>query len=84
MQFAGAENFINVLFWCVFLQVFRVKELLASKQKATLGEVDPKAMKLIYSGRILADEKTIEECQIAEKDFLVLLVTKVGSIIDVR
>ncbi|EJD52518.1 UV excision repair protein Rad23 [Auricularia subglabra TFB-10046 SS5] len=32
--------------------------------------------KLIYSGKVLADDKTIESCQIKEKDFLVLMVSK--------
>ena len=83
LVFVDAEYLTEVFFWCMH-QVFRVKELLASEQKATLGEVEPKAMKLIYSGRILADEKTLEECQIAEKDFLVLLITKVGCIFNVQ
>lgn len=33
--------------------------------------------KLVYSGKILADDKTVEECNIKEKDFLVLMVSKV-------
>ncbi|TFK44640.1 hypothetical protein BDQ12DRAFT_702061 [Crucibulum laeve] len=32
--------------------------------------------KIIYSGKILADDKTIESCGIKEKDFLVLMVSK--------
>ncbi|KAG9007068.1 hypothetical protein FRB90_009573 [Tulasnella sp. 427] len=32
--------------------------------------------KLVYSGKILSDEKTVEECNIKEKDFLVLMVSK--------
>ncbi|KAG8975532.1 hypothetical protein FRC05_005601 [Tulasnella sp. 425] len=32
--------------------------------------------KLVYSGKILADEKTVGECNIKEKDFLVLMVAK--------
>ncbi|KAG6334630.1 hypothetical protein ID866_4456 [Astraeus odoratus] len=32
--------------------------------------------KIIYSGKILVDEKTIESCGIKENDFLVLMVTK--------
>ncbi|KAG8863378.1 hypothetical protein FRB96_008870 [Tulasnella sp. 330] len=32
--------------------------------------------KLIYSGKILANEKTIGDCSIKEKDFLVLMVSK--------
>ncbi|KAA1473979.1 UV excision repair protein Rad23 [Dentipellis sp. KUC8613] len=32
--------------------------------------------KIIFSGKVLADDKTIESCQIKEKDFLVLMVSK--------
>jgi UV excision repair protein RAD23 len=32
--------------------------------------------KIIYSGKILPDDKTIESCGIKEKDFLVLMVSK--------
>jgi len=32
--------------------------------------------KLIYSGKILPDSKTVESCEIKEKDFLVLMVSK--------
>ncbi|KAF8622362.1 hypothetical protein AX15_007092 [Amanita polypyramis BW_CC] len=35
--------------------------------------------KIIYSGKILADDKTIESCGIKEKDFLVLMVNKPKS-----
>ncbi|KAI9455448.1 hypothetical protein BJY52DRAFT_1151682 [Lactarius psammicola] len=32
--------------------------------------------KIIYSGKVLSDDKTIESCNIKEKDFLVLMVSK--------
>lgn len=32
--------------------------------------------KLIYSGKVLPDDKTIDACEIREKDFLVLMVSK--------
>ncbi|KAG9041952.1 hypothetical protein FS837_011544 [Tulasnella sp. UAMH 9824] len=32
--------------------------------------------KLVYAGKILSDEKTVGECNIKEKDFLVLMVSK--------
>jgi len=32
--------------------------------------------KLIYSGKVLPDDKTVEACEIREKDFLVLMVSK--------
>ncbi|KAF8993725.1 hypothetical protein BDQ17DRAFT_1368040 [Cyathus striatus] len=35
--------------------------------------------KIIYSGKILSDDKTIESCGIKEKDFLVLMVSKPKS-----
>ncbi|KAI0786716.1 hypothetical protein C8Q75DRAFT_771023 [Abortiporus biennis] len=34
------------------------------------------SQKIIYSGKILPDSKTVESCEIKEKDFLVLMVAK--------
>ncbi|EIW62868.1 UV excision repair protein Rad23 [Trametes versicolor FP-101664 SS1] len=34
------------------------------------------SQKLIYSGKVLPDSKSIESCEIKEKDFLVLMVSK--------
>jgi len=34
------------------------------------------AQRLIFSGKVLPDDKTVESCKIKEKDFLVLTVTK--------
>ncbi|KIL00716.1 hypothetical protein PAXRUDRAFT_798793 [Paxillus rubicundulus Ve08.2h10] len=34
------------------------------------------SQKLIYSGKVLPDNKTVESCEIKEKDFLVLMVSK--------
>jgi UV excision repair protein RAD23 len=34
------------------------------------------SQKLIYSGKVLPDEKSVEACEIREKDFLVLMVSK--------
>jgi UV excision repair protein RAD23 len=34
------------------------------------------SQKLIYSGKVLPDSKSVESCQIKEKDFLVLMVSK--------
>ncbi|KAJ7072396.1 hypothetical protein C8F01DRAFT_1103857 [Mycena amicta] len=34
------------------------------------------AQKIIYSGKVLPDDKTVESCGIKEKDFLVLMVSK--------
>ncbi|TFK81065.1 UV excision repair protein Rad23 [Polyporus arcularius HHB13444] len=34
------------------------------------------SQKLIYSGKVLPDSKTVESCEIKEKDFLVLMVSK--------
>ncbi|OBZ70858.1 UV excision repair protein rhp23 [Grifola frondosa] len=36
----------------------------------------PESQKLIYSGKVLPDGKTVESCEIKEKDFLVLMVSK--------
>jgi hypothetical protein len=33
------------------------------------------------SGKILADDKTVEDCKIKEKDFLVVMVSKVSSFV---
>ncbi|KAI9442608.1 hypothetical protein H4582DRAFT_2110110 [Lactarius indigo] len=35
--------------------------------------------KIIYSGKVLSDDKTVESCSIKEKDFLVLMVAKPKS-----
>ncbi len=34
-------------------------------------------------GKVLPDSKTVESCEIKEKDFLVLMVSKVGSIVNI-
>ncbi|KAL1714301.1 hypothetical protein EV715DRAFT_257589 [Schizophyllum commune] len=47
------------------------------KQKISDAHGHPVAsQKIIYSGKILPDDKTIESCGIKEKDFLVLMVSK--------
>ncbi|KAL1725217.1 hypothetical protein EV714DRAFT_256037 [Schizophyllum commune] len=47
------------------------------KQKISDAYGHPVAsQKIIYSGKILPDDKTIESCGIKEKDFLVLMVSK--------
>lgn len=40
------------------------------------GDYKAEAQKLIYQGKILEDEKKVEEYQITEKGFIVLMVTK--------
>ncbi|KAI6002735.1 hypothetical protein EDD15DRAFT_2224165 [Pisolithus albus] len=37
---------------------------------------DVNSQKIIYSGKVLSDDKTIASCEIKEKDFLVLMVSK--------
>ncbi|KAL1707497.1 hypothetical protein EV121DRAFT_255888 [Schizophyllum commune] len=50
------------------------------KQKISDAHGHPVAsQKIIYSGKILPDDKTIESCGIKEKDFLVLMVSKVRT-----
>ncbi|KAJ7703274.1 hypothetical protein B0H17DRAFT_1194472 [Mycena rosella] len=47
------------------------------KEKIKDAQGHPTAIqKIIYSGKVLADDKTIESCGIKEKDFLVLMVSK--------
>ncbi|KAL0575595.1 UV excision repair protein rad23 [Marasmius crinis-equi] len=47
------------------------------KSKIESSQSHPVAsQKIIYSGKILADDKTVESCGIKEKDFLVLMVSK--------
>ncbi|THH00747.1 hypothetical protein EW026_g1837 [Hermanssonia centrifuga] len=48
---------------------------LKSKIQQTQGHA-LETQKLIFSGKVLADSKTIESCDIKEKDFLVLMVSK--------
>ncbi|KAK0623135.1 XPC-binding domain-containing protein [Immersiella caudata] len=52
---------------------------LVSSVKAKIQEErgwDPKLQKLIYSGKILADDKTVESYKIEEKGFVVCVVNK--------
>lgn len=37
------------------------------------------SQKIIYSGKILADTDTVQSCGVSEKDFLVLMVSKVSQ-----
>ena len=46
--------------------------------KAAQGH-DVEQQKLIFSGKILSNEKTLDECGVKEKDFLVVMVSKVGG-----
>ncbi|KIO28437.1 hypothetical protein M407DRAFT_14718 [Tulasnella calospora MUT 4182] len=51
--------------------VLQLKEKIEATNGAPIAN-----QKLVYAGKILADEKTVEECNIKEKDFLVLMVSK--------
>ncbi|KAG2146008.1 UV excision repair protein Rad23 [Suillus bovinus] len=47
------------------------------KQKISNTQGHPvESQKLIFSGKILTDDKTVASCEIKEKDFLVLMVSK--------
>ncbi|KAH9985798.1 hypothetical protein BJV74DRAFT_775476 [Russula compacta] len=50
--------------------------VLKEKIEASQGHV-VSSQKIIFSGKVLSDDKTVESCQIKEKDFLVLMVSKV-------
>ncbi|KAJ5927945.1 UV excision repair protein (RadW) [Penicillium verhagenii] len=59
------------------LQVRQVKEKIAEVKSG----YDAERTKVIYSGKILQDDKTVESYNIQEKDFLVCLPSKVSRII---
>ncbi|KAI8065591.1 hypothetical protein BC940DRAFT_320446 [Gongronella butleri] len=51
--------------------------ILSLKEKIAELKGDPvESQKLIFSGKILDNAKTVEECNITEKDFLVVMVAK--------
>lgn len=39
-------------------------------------QIDPSSQKLISNGKQLANEKTLQECNIKENDFIILMVLK--------
>ncbi len=60
---------------CAKNKILNVKE----KIKAAKGHA-VEHQKIIFSGKVLADERTVEQCNIKEKDFLVSMVSKVSSL----
>lgn len=55
--------------------IAQVKEKIF-KHKGEQPEWSPSLQKLIYSGKILADDKTVEFCKIEEKGFIVCMLAK--------
>ncbi|RCH92052.1 hypothetical protein CU097_011021 [Rhizopus azygosporus] len=59
------------------LEVDSTDSILSVKEKIEQSQGHPVAQqKLIFSGKILSDDKTVEEYNITEKDFLVVMVSK--------
>jgi len=55
--------------------------VLMLKEKINASQGHPVAsQKIIYSGKILPDAKTVESCAIKEKDFLVVMVSKAKTV----
>ena len=46
------------------------------QQESAKAELPAAQMKLIHSGKVLKDDDTIESCNIAATDFLVVMITK--------
>ena len=59
---------------CMLTQILSVKQQVEKQQGHATQQ-----QKLIFSGKILEDAKTIQEYGIQEKDFLVVMVSKVRS-----
>ncbi|KAJ3065739.1 UV excision repair protein RAD23 B, partial [Quaeritorhiza haematococci] len=59
------------------MEVELTDTILSVKQKIEERESQaPTQQKLIHSGKILADDKTVGDYKITEKDFLVVMFTK--------
>ncbi|KAJ6446429.1 UV excision repair protein (RadW) [Purpureocillium lavendulum] len=59
------------------LEAYKVKQISAVKEKISSEKGwDPKHQKLIYSGKILKDEETVQSYNIEEKGFVVCMVNK--------
>jgi len=59
------------------VEIESTESIAALKAKIQEAQGHPAAVqKIIYSGQILTDDKTVESCGIKEKDFLVLMVSK--------
>ena len=50
--------------------------MLLLRQESSRSDMSAACMKLIFSGKVLKDDDTLEKCNIKENDFLVVMVTK--------
>jgi len=46
---------------------------------AANAEFTTETQKLIHAGKVLKDDQILSDCGVKEKDFLVVMVTKVGD-----
>lgn len=72
-------------FTCILLTRFYFNSLACDdEQEAAKSELPAATMKLIHSGKVLKDADSIESCNIKPTDFLVVMITKVRSLIFVK
>lgn len=68
---------LHARYWHKFFkQVASVKKVIESMQEQGSYPADQQV--LIYQGKVLKDDTTLEENQVVENNFLVIMVSKVG------